>query len=114
MLKSITCNYILECLRATPLVGDNVDKLRDLNGLAVFGDVVNLPNLGKSPERHICNHSAVVEYISNNDLKLTYAEITQRSLYGVYHTYMLRFGDKVWVSRDQSGLVVCYIFSEAF
>ena len=57
------------------------------------------PNI--TPVHVACNAAAVLEAIEG--LPLTWVEINSLSGWGIYHKYIALFGERHWVTRDQSG-----------
>lgn len=57
------------------------------------------PNI--TPVHVACNAAAVLEAIEG--LPLTWVEINSLSKWGVYYEYIALFGERHWVTRDQSG-----------
>ena len=57
------------------------------------------PNI--TPVHVACNAAAVLEAIEG--LPLTWVEINSLSGWGIYYKYMALFGERHWVTRDQSG-----------
>jgi len=109
------CAHIAQSIQKSKLFASHyIDLLGDESArCAEVGIKPNkMPNLTIKTVGSVGNYENIEPIIRGLDL--TWLQINSLSPYGVYHSAIALYGDRHWVTRDQSGALFLHIFNVSF
>lgn len=110
--KIAGCSSIAASIKKSSVFSAFYDQLVASKNPEIGVKPVKMPSPFLTPAAKYCNASAIKPIIE--DLPLTWLRVDCLGRWGVYFSVIALYGDRHWLVRDRSGLLVLRVFDETF